>query len=755
MPERTVRLEGQVVEAATGLPLAGAHVRLLTTSFGAATDSLGRFSIAGIAPGFYTAEAGMLGFETRQAGVEVQAAQAGTSLFFSLADASLSLSEIVVTPGRFSMQRAAAGSLRSLSSDELNRMPNLSDDIYRAVQRMPGLSGSDYSARFTVRGGEHDEVLVTLDGLELQDPFHLKDIGGGALSIVDVEAIGGVDLMTGAFTAEYGNRLSGVFALTSIEPDPERIETSVGISLMNARVKSQGTFNQGAGSWLVLGRRGYMDLLLQLTSQSQNYAPRYYDGFARITHRLGRRHTVSLQALGSRDDLQFAEEDEPDDRARTSYGNGYVWSQLRSVWSSRLYSETVLSLSHVAHLRRGVDTRVSDGRASYRVYDHRSFMTYALKQDWQLELGDRSQLKWGVVLRNHDAFYRYSSADFIEEAASLQAGPAYLETRLTQRRGGTSAGGYGSFRQRLGERLIAEAGLRYDAATWSHDRHLSPRLNAGFQLDAQTTLLAGWGYFHQTQGLHELMLPDPNARFYPAERAEHRVLGLSRVLGESASLRVDVYQKRKTNLRPRFVSLIGDATNLFPEIGDDRIELTPSSGSAEGIEILLDKKFGSRFNGWLSYALSRAEDRVDGRRVAKRFDQRHTFFADASFRLGARMGINLTWQYHTGWRYTAIDVELVRPPGGESFYRKHFGPLNEEVLPAYHRLDVRIQRDFSLRQSTLEAYIEVRNAYNRKNIRLFNYLPINQEDDSVLLIPEPQTWLPIMPAFGLQWNLTR
>ena len=78
--------------------------------------------------------------------------------------------------------------------------------------------------------------------------------------------------------------------------------------------------------------------------------------------------------------------------------------------------------------------------------------------------------------------------------------------------------------------------------------------------------------------------------------------------------------------------------------------------------------------------------------------------------------------------------------------------MNALEFPAYHRLDVRISRHFQFSQTALAAFLEVRNAYNRRNIRVYNYQLINQPDDSVLMIPEPRGWLPILPAFGLRWD---
>ena len=154
-----------------------------------------------------------------------------------------------------------------------------------------------------------------MDGLELYDPFHLKDINGGALSIVDVMAIEGIDLLTGGFPAEYGNRMSSVFNIKSTTPQKRR--TSVGISLMNTRFMSEGSFERG--NWLVSARRGYLDLELQLMGEEESFSPTYYDVLGKIEYQLNDKHRLAFNVLQAHDNLEFIEDDE--DESTTKYGN--------------------------------------------------------------------------------------------------------------------------------------------------------------------------------------------------------------------------------------------------------------------------------------------------------------------------------------------------------------------------------------------------------------------------------------------------
>jgi hypothetical protein len=111
------------------------------------------------------------------------------------------LGEVVVTPSHFKILEEEPETRQFLSRTEVEQMPHLADDLYRAVKRLPGAAGGDYSAQFNVRGGEQEELLVMLDGVELYEPYHLKDFRG-VFSIIDSTAVSGVDLLTGGYPVE-------------------------------------------------------------------------------------------------------------------------------------------------------------------------------------------------------------------------------------------------------------------------------------------------------------------------------------------------------------------------------------------------------------------------------------------------------------------------------------------------------------------------------------------------------------------------
>src|SRR5688572_22791315 len=211
-------VSGTIRDAQTQLPVVGARVELVGTRFSTISRERGDFSLGVVPNGSYSARITRMGF--RAVGlspIHVSADAELPSIEVPLEHVPVALATVVVTPGYFGLMESRLAAPRTMSRERIETVPQIGEDIYRAVNRLPGVTSTDFSADFAVRGGSGSELYATLDGLELIEPFHLKDLGGG-LSIIDSRAIGGVELITGGFSSEYGDRLTGVFAMQSVDP---------------------------------------------------------------------------------------------------------------------------------------------------------------------------------------------------------------------------------------------------------------------------------------------------------------------------------------------------------------------------------------------------------------------------------------------------------------------------------------------------------------------------------------------------------
>ncbi|MCO6493204.1 MAG: carboxypeptidase-like regulatory domain-containing protein, partial [Phaeodactylibacter sp.] len=271
----TGEIKGQVLDGETRELLPGVHVFVEENNTGVATDTDGNFHITGLPAGNYTLAFSFIGYAKRRLStLELATGQVLDLGVVQLEEEPFSLSTVTVTPGRFSIMGGAPLSRQTLTEKDIKNM-SWAEDITRAVTRLPGVSSNDFSSKFTIRGGEADEVLITLDGMELYEPFHQRDYAGGLFSIVDIETIQGVDLITGGFPAEYGMRQSGVFNMHTKRIADGQRHTSVGLSIMNARVYTDGKFADNKGSYIFSARRGMLDATFKLIGETEN-TPIFY-----------------------------------------------------------------------------------------------------------------------------------------------------------------------------------------------------------------------------------------------------------------------------------------------------------------------------------------------------------------------------------------------------------------------------------------------------------------------------------------------
>ncbi|MBI5693902.1 MAG: TonB-dependent receptor [Verrucomicrobia bacterium] len=656
-------------------------------------------------------------------------------------EAPTKLAEFVVTPSRFGVADVATTAAASLTAAELEVLPQVGDDLFRSIARLPGLAADDVSAQFWVRGAPHSELLARLDGVDLIEPFHLKDVDG-ALSIVDPAVIRWLELGTGGFGAEYGDRLAGV--LTMETKSETRPLTALNLSLTGLGATKQGTFAGNRGRWLATARRGYPDIALRASGRDDDVSPRYYDAMAKVEYDVAPAHTVSLHLLHAGDGLRYVRTNSPS--LSSSYDSDYAWARWRGEATPKLRGEAVLSWTRLTWNRNG------SGRLDgfpFSLRDHRRLTSTALRNDWTYQAGEAAILHAGLEARSGEARYDY---DLRHQRTGVANGVQVVVTETENALlspDGTSLGAFASVKFRPVAPLVIEPGLRFDRHDHVGDDQLEPRLNAALAL-AGTTVRAAWGGYTQAPGLQDIAVADGERRFGRIERAEHRVLGVERPLGARAAVRLEAYERITTRVRPRWENL-DNAYDLFPEAQSDRVLFAPDRARARGVELLFSSRGQSRWQWHVSYALARTEERLANRWVPRARDQEHSFYADVTYAPNSRWQFSAAWHFHTGWPTTDVVYSLSTLNNGRRLLVSTNGPAYGLRLPDYHRLDLRATRRFKLRLGELRAFIDLFNAYDRTNILGYDH-NVSVSGTTVTDRRKAREQLPFLPSVGVSWE---
>ncbi len=214
---------------------------------------------ADIAADTYLITVAAAGFESIERDVTVQAGDTAV-LQVILQVARPVIESITVSASRYEIARDISSSRYNIDQNSIENLPDVADDPIRASHRLPGAAASGVSARPHFRGGEEAEIGIILNGKRLFDPFHIRDYQN-IFSTIDSRAIDGVEVYTGGFPVQYGDRLSGFVLMESLE-SPRPRHTEIGLSVFNTSILTAGISADGNKEWLFSARRGNLDLFL-------------------------------------------------------------------------------------------------------------------------------------------------------------------------------------------------------------------------------------------------------------------------------------------------------------------------------------------------------------------------------------------------------------------------------------------------------------------------------------------------------------
>jgi len=753
-------LTGKVIDEATLQAVAGASVQLLDTPNRTLADDNGQFTFHNIPPGVYRVQISRIGYKTTvKPNVFINPGTI-TTLVVEMAVQYIAVEGVEVHGSYFDKAKDAIVSTRTMDYEEIREQPGGVGDIQRVMQALPAVvSAADQENEIIVRGGAPGENLFLMDNVEIPNPNHFGRIGttGGPINMLNTAFIREVDFMAGAFPAKYGDKASSVMEIRLREGSRQQRISSLELSMAGAGGLLEGPFAGGKGSYLVSARKSYLDLII--SGIGLTAVPQYYNFQGKIVYDLSQTHKLILNGLFGDDNIHIEGEttgygSSNDMDVRSGSVQWTVGATLRSLMGSQGYGLLTLSHSqtHWDETVYKVDTWLLDWRNDTTEKETQ------LKYDLTYQITPKFEVATGISLKQTHfdytmwarpdtlTYYQYENGVVVDSFPVIdpQTGqPVIYEMDVQQNERAYKYAGYMQIKLRPTSRLTLQGGLRYDYFDYTSNSYFSPRTGFSYEITPRTAINLAYGVHYQSPAYFELTRNPANDHLKHKYTTQY-VAGIEHLFADDFKGTLEVYYKTYDDFPVRLYE-----TTPEPNDPDEGIFVNAGGGRARGIELFLQKKLSRNFYGTLSYSYSVAEaddPRYPGKTFDWHFDYRHVFTLITGYRINMdekgwyqEMSKSI-WYKITGWMLPFADqVQLGlkwRYLGGRPYTPPVYHPefkqwqveevqdINTERLPAYHRLDVRMDRRYFFKSWNLVTFIEIENLYNQHNIWDYSY-----EDD--------------------------
>ena len=728
-----VNLRGRLLARGTREPLAGRRVEVSSVSdatVGAEleTDADGQFEVAGLAPGEWRLVVDEIGFRSFEQTEEVRAGEVTeVTYFIERTDRGRYSSETVAEAPRREVTR------RVLQVAEIQRIPGNNNDAIRVVQNLPGVARPQFGGGdVIVRGSAPEDTGFFLDGIRIPLIYHF----GGLRAVLPTEFIEEINFYPGGFAVDYGRATGGIIDIETTSDVAERPSGHVDINLFDA-----GAFVRAPVSDDVMieagVRRSYIDGVLGAAADviplNFTTAPRYYDYQLRLTANLDERNTFSWLMLGSDDQLDFVLEDEedlePQERggifAQTSFHGGIV--ALETELSDTLSHRMRLAIQYqLIRFQFGEEIRfdLRNGVGAFRdELRWEPSERFALRTGLDIEyFPGRIELNVPLPPKEGEEPLDFDAAELIEAREDFRSffPAAFVAAEVEPADG-----------------LRVLPGIRADyysePGRWSFDARLGLR----YQLSELTLLKAAVSTHSQAP------TPDESSGSFGnpdigLERAIHYVVGTELAFLPHLRLGVDLFWKDLGDLVTASGDVVERDGETVAEVYDNGAE-----GRVYGAEFLLRHDLHNRFFGWIAYTVSRSE-RLDPGEPDYRlfdFDQTHILTVLGSYNLPRNWSIGARFRLTTGNPTTPIVGSTYNST--QDTYVRAAGETNSDRLPPFHQLDIRIDKRWIADRWQANLYLDLQNAYNRRNPEALNY-SYDYSESGVI------SGLPLIPALGFR-----
>lgn len=762
------QVSGYVLDAASGEVLIGATVWCPSIKAGVSSNTYGYYSLK-LPNGKQQLTVSFIGFQSQSYELNLKE---DLKMDIELAS-GVAIQEAIVTGESFNrIEDQVQMSKMEIPMDQVRRLPAIGGevDLLKSLQLLPGVqSGGEGTSGLYVRGGSPDQNLIVLDGVPLYSVSHLF----GFFSVFNADAVKQMSITKGGFPARYGGRLSSVLEVNMKDGNMREYQGTANVSILASKFTIEGPIVKDKASFMLSGRRTYLDLLLKPINNSINSndpevrtSPRYffYDLNGKINWKIGTRDRVFLSIFNGKDDFGLASS-ESGGSSTSSFDFGLDWknqvlaARWNHEWNSKLFSNLTLTRSEY-NFNTGIqfsetDNNLDSAASSFASLYRSGIVDYALRMDFNNAISNKHYLRYGgnFTLRQ---FNPGATTWQIQDAGIPEIDTTFGSSELQS----VEQFLYLEDEVQISERVKANFGIHATAlrVNGTYFPSLQPRAALNWKLKDGSALK--FSFAQMQQFVHLLTnegLSLPTDLWVPAtdevtpQLSTQYAAGWAKTFGE-IEVSIEGYYKIMDGLISyREGASFGNATN-----GRWENQVTQGQGNAYGLEWLFQKKIG-RTTGWIGYTVSWANRQFDvinsGDWFPYTYDRRHDASVVFMHRFSDRIDFSATWVYGTG-RALTLPESTFRTflPSSFTTNSSEFNQLEVEVpseknayrTSPYHRADVSLTLTKEKKTYTRSLIFSVYNIYN--NLNPFFSL-VEEDTDGSLSIVEYGIF-PIIPSIA-------
>lgn len=754
-------ISGYITEKGSRENLPGVTVYQANTSFATTSNSYGFYSITLTQSDTVDLIYAFVGYATQKQRIKLDR---NVVVNIQLPTAN-ELQEVeVVTTKKEAISEDVQMSRIDVPIEKIKDIPALlgEKDVLKVLQLMPGVQkGSEGSSGFYVRGGGPDQNLIVLDDATVYNAFHLF----GFFSLFNGDALKSVELTKGGFPARYGGRLSSVLDMQMKDGNKEKIRGEAGIGIISSRLTLEGPIIKDKCSFLVSGRRTYIDALVYpFMNKNARGGYYFYDLNAKLNYVISDKDRLYLSGYFGKDKFYAnLKNNSNESKVGLDWGNATATARWNHLFGNKLFLNTSFIFTDY---KLNILNEYKDQSSSFSLLYSSGIRDYSIKSTFDYLPLPNHYIKFGV----QSTYHRFSPGAIVVQSSFL---PDLQNKQLTE---AFENALFVEDDWKVNPKWRLNVGVRVTNFILKDASYFNPEPRVSVRYLIQKGLAVKGSFAVMNQYMHLLSntgigLPTdlwvPATTKAPFMTSRQGAVGISKDFKKSFDVSLEGYYKEMVNV----LSYKEGAS--FLSIGDNEGEqvswednVTSGRGTSYGGEVLLRKNEG-KFTGWIGYTLSWTELQFDelnfGKKFYARYDRRHDISVVGVYHISDRITLSGTWVYGTGNaitlplnRYSANGYAIHQDGG---FYFHHNQRMLGQVedygqqrnafrMGAYHRLDLGLQFRKKLKRAERTFELSFYNAYSRMN-PFFYYIETGSDGTQKLM---QISLFPIIPSFSWSWK---